>query len=40
MVRARRCWERHLSCARWMTKTSYRRILERAVAEQTRLNRH
>lgn len=39
-ARARRCWESHLARARWMTKTGYRRILEQAVEEQTRLNRH
>lgn len=40
MARTRRCWESHLARARWMTKTGYRRILEQAVAEQARLNRH
>lgn len=39
LARTRRCWESHLARARWMTKTGYRRILEQAVAEQTRLKR-
>lgn len=32
-VRTRRCWESHLTRAKWMTKTGYRRILEQAVEE-------
>ncbi len=39
-ARTRRCWETHLARARWMTKIGYRRILEQAVEEQIRLNRH
>jgi hypothetical protein len=34
VVRTRRCWESHLARAKWMTKTGYRRILEKAVVEQ------
>lgn len=34
LTRTRRCWESHLARAKWMTKTGYRRILEKAVAEQ------
>lgn len=39
-ARKRHCWESHLARARWMTKIGYRRILEQAVAEQTRFNGH
>lgn len=34
VVRTRRCWESHLARAQWMTKTGYRRILEKTVEEQ------
>lgn len=35
--RTRTCWESHLARAWWMTRTGYRHLLERAVAEaQTR----
>lgn len=35
--RTRACWESHITRARWMTRTGYRHLLERAVAEaQTR----
>jgi len=32
-MRARSCWESHLSRAQWMTKIGYRKILEQAAAE-------
>ena len=31
--RTRLCWRSHLDRARWMTKTGYRKILEKASAE-------
>lgn len=30
------CWQSHLDRARWMTKTGYRKILERAAREARR----
>lgn len=39
-ARTQRCWESHLARVKWMTKTGYRRILEQAVQEQIRHNRH
>lgn len=37
--RTRRCWESHLTRARWMTKIGYRRILQQT-AEQERSPLH
>lgn len=34
--RTRRCWEAHLTRARWMTNSGYRKLLEQA-ATQTRM---
>ena len=34
-ARTRRCWEAHLARARWMASKGYRKLLERAAAEQT-----
>jgi hypothetical protein len=31
-ARTRRCWESHLARAEWLSRTGYRRILEKAVA--------